>query len=253
MSGISSSDLRILISADSYADAAAAFHIVRYLVDSTGVEIGGLLVEGETAELCQIPNQRVVQARGTTTLAPSSAQVRTLMRADARAFQQSLSATAHQSSAPQFFAQERGNLVHRTLQIATSWDLLIVGYRQVHKMRGKIVVLGDPSPGQGPMDATAVRLCEQLHAERIHFIVQERPLTEPSGVIRFDTLNEALNRLSRLNTEAVLLDLRHGPVRSQTDVERVLEAARCPVIVFGTATKQPLLGHSIQVPSVSSA
>lgn len=251
MSDTAPPDLRILVGAGSYADAAAAFRLVGRLADTFRAKLGGILVEEHTVDLCQIPNQRVVQTSGTTMLAPSLAQVRTLIEADARAFRKLLATAAQPHSAHWIFAQERGDLVDAALQAATDWDVLIIGYRQVHKMRGKIVLLGDPSPHEGPMETIAAQLSDQLNAERVSFVIEDAP--DPSGGTRFDTLDEILIALSRLSTEAVLLDLRQGPVKTQSDLARILEAARCPVIVFGTATKQALLAHSIQVPPVSTA
>lgn len=253
MSDTAPPDLRILVGAGSYADAAAAFRLVGRLADTFRAKLGGILVEEHTADLCQIPNQRVVQTSGTTMLAPSLAQVSTLIEADARAFRKSLAIAAHPRRAHWIFAQERGDLVDAALQAAADWDVLIIGYRQVHKMRGKIVLLGDPSPCAGPMETIAAQLSDQLNAERVSFVIEDAPKLGPSAGIRFDTLDEILIALSRLNTESVLLDLRQGPVKTQSDLARILEAARCPVIVFGTATKQALLAHSIQVPPVSTA
>lgn len=245
-------DVRILVGAGSYVDAVAAVRIVERLAETLNTELGGVLVEENTLELCRLPNQRVVQSSGETTHAPNRAQVRTLMQADARAFRQLLAKAAHPSRPFGFFTQERGDLVPTALQTAAGWDLLIIGHRRVHKMRGKIVVLGSQGPDETAMDTMAVRLSDKLRTQKIQFAIQTARVSEAAGVIQLKTLGETLGALSRLNAEAVLLDLRTGIVQDQTDLARVVEAARCPVIVFGVAPNQARLTHSIHIPPVST-
>lgn len=255
MSDANPPGLRILIGAGSYADAAAALRIVERLTDTFRAGLGGILVEEETLNICQIPNQRVIQASGMTTLAPSLAQIRTLVRADARAFRQSLAHAANLKGTHWVFAQDQGDLVQVSLHAAAGWDVLIIGYRQAHKLRGKIVQLRAATLN-ADMDEVSNQLSDQLSAECVVFSIKTETntakLTSTSDAVLFDTLGESLKALTRMNVEAVLVDLRQGPVQNQSDLARVLEAARCPVIVFGASSIEAQLEHSTHIPPVSS-
>jgi hypothetical protein len=245
-------DLRILIGASSFADADAALSIVERLTETVCARLGGVLVEEETLEICQMPNQRVIQPSGTITLPPNTAQLRTLMQADARAFRKSLARTARPRGTEWVFAHERGDLVHASLLVAASWDVLVLGYRQVHKRRGTIIVFGTHGTGISAMDAIARRLSDHLHTERIYFEVNDVPEPVAARDVRFDILDDSLKALTHMNAEAVLVDLQQGAVRTQSDLARVLEAARCPVIVFGASATKSQLAHNTQIPPVVS-
>jgi len=230
------------------ADAQPALRIVERLMGTFRPALGGVLVEDESLEICKIPNQRVIHARGTTTLAPSVSQLRTLMKADARAFQMSLARTANPDGTRVAFAQERGNLVHTVLHAAAGWDVLILGYRQVHKRQGKIVVFGSERSGGDVIDTIARALADQLRTEQVFFNTENTSTTKTAGTLHFATLKASLKALTRMNAEAVLVDLRQGLVRNKNDLAQVLEAARCPVIVFGASSTAGQLTQSTQIP-----
>ena len=247
--------LRILIGAGSYVDAAAALRIVQRLMGSFQAALGGILVEEEMLEMCQIPNQRIVQASGTKAMVPNHAQLRTLMNADARAFQQSLARTAGPSGTHWVFAQDRGELVHSSLHAAAGWDLLIIGYRQIHKVPGKIVIIQNDGPANDAMNNISMGLSEQLSVPSVVFNVtdgsDEAKAPIAANTIHFHTLNDILRALTRTNAEAVLVDLRSGPIESQNDLACVIDAARCPVIVFGASEGDAMLEHSVYMPPLA--
>ena len=255
MSNQKSPDLRILIGAGSYVDAAAALRIVQRLMGSFRAALGGILVEEETLEMCQIPSQRIVQASGTTAIVPNHTQLRTLMNADARAFQQSLARTAGPSGMHWVFAQDKGELVHSAVHAAAGWDLLIIGYRQIHKVPGKIVILQNNGPANDAMNNISMGLSEQLSVPSVVFNVtdgsDEAKASPATNTIHFRILNDILRALTRTNAEAVLVDLRSGPIESHSDLGRVIDAARCPVIVFGASGGDAVLEHSAHMPPLA--
>ncbi len=246
--------LRLLVGATCFADAAAALRIVERLPGAFRADLGGVLIEEvDVLAACQIPHQRIVSASGATTLAPSLSQLRTFLDADARAFRESLARAADPSGAGWVFARDKGELVGTALRVATGWDVLVIGYRQVHRIPGKIVVLVDAaSPQGGAMTEAADRLARHLSADRVVFSIgpgpDRAPLAQPPRTLRFDTLEDALAALTRMNTQAVLVDLTRGPVHNARDLARLLDRARCPLFVFGTARAGLVLEHSTQIP-----
>ena len=246
--------LRVLVGAGSFADAEAALRIVEHLPNSFCTGLGGVLIEDvDVLTACQIPDQHIVLISGTLKSAPNRAEIRTLLQADARAFQQSLAQTADLRETNWTFSQDKGDLVGSALRAAKDWDVLVLGYRPLHSIQGKVVLLKRASRPSDEMDAAALQLSHHASTDPITFFVKESPdaaqhLT-PESTLQFDTLGDSLNRLKRTNAHAVLVDLRHGPVRNQTDLSRLLEAARCPVIVFGASHLHPALEHSTQIPA----
>jgi hypothetical protein len=215
--------------------------------------LGGVLVEElDILATCQIPGKLVVKFSGVTTLAPNPSQVRTLLKADARAFKRALARTAGSASANWFFAQDTGELVGTALRAAVGWDALVLGYRRIHKIPGKIILLETTDPVRKNAGETVHHLSQQFSVDRIVFSVagdvgtgHPRP---QMGTVQFKTLDDALRQITRTNAHAVLVDLRRGPIHNPNDLSRLLEAARCPVIVFGASYLNPRLEHSTQIP-----
>lgn len=249
MNDASQQKRRILVGAGSFADAAAALRIAERLAADLTADLGGVLIEEvNTLAICEIPNQRIVLISGATMIAPNRSQVRAVMQADARAFEQSLMRSARTTGATWVFARETGDLVGTALQVAVGWDILVIGYRQVHAIPGKIVVLrGDDAPNDD-MEAAARVLAHQLSADQIVLTVGAgRKKAKPINAEKhnhFRSLQEVMNVLARTNAQAVFVDLESGPVRGPDDLARLLDVSRCPVIVFGAPKLAALLDHN---------
>ena len=244
---------RILVGASSFADASAALRLVDRLAVAFCAGLGGVLVEEvNTLAICQIQNKRIVLANGTTMLAPSQSQVRTLLDADARAFRQSLARTAKATGADWVFAQEAGDLVNTALRTAAGWDILVIGYRHVHAINGKIILLETSSSASVEMGEAAKLLSRQFSVDQVVFSVNHgevgKDSVRSSGTSHFATLDEAMRALARTNAQAVLVDLSRGPVRNADDLARLLEVARCPLIVFGASGAHAMLENSVHIP-----
>lgn len=251
MTGARRQTRRILVGAGSFADAAAALRIAERLATDLSADLGGVLIEEvNTLAICEIPNQRIVLIGGATMLAPNRSQVRTFMQADARAFEQSLVLAARTTGATWAFARETGDLVGTALRAAVDWDILVIGYRRVHAIPGKIVLLRADDALIDDMETMARVLAHQLSADQVVFSVatgDRRPArtrSEKHG--EFGTLQDAMAALARTNAQAVFVDLAHGPVRSPDDLARLLDVSRCPLIVFGASKLDAMLAHSTQ-------
>lgn len=231
---------RILVGAGSFVDAAAALRIAERLASDLPADLGGVLIqEVSTLAICEIPNQRVVLTSGATMLAPDRSQAQALMNADARAFEQSLARTARMHGKKWIFAQETGDLVSTALRAAVGWDILVIGYRRFHAIRGKIVLFREDDAPNDEMETAARGLARRLSVDEVVFTVEagqrKGAFREAERRYPFGSLQEALNALARTNAEAVFVDLVHGPVRGPDDLARLLEVSRCPLILFGTS------------------
>lgn len=226
---------------------------MQQLPSSLCAEIGGLLVEEvDMLATCQLPGQRVVMLSGATSLVPSPAMMRTLLKADARAFQSALAQAAGPSETKWAFTQVEGELISGALNAASDWDVLMLGYRRMNKVTGSIVFLQSSGAPTTKMIDIPQRFSDQLDAKRVTFLVKEATdETVPdrnATTTQFETLEHALTALARKNAQAVVVNLGDGPVRNHSDLLRLLEAARCPVIVFGATDRKALLDHSIHIP-----
>ncbi|WP_373028105.1 hypothetical protein [Sulfitobacter sp.] len=244
--------LRILIGAGSFADAAAGFGIIKQLPIGFCAGLGGILVEElDLLATTGIPDRRVILSSGKATTAPTQSQLRMLWKADARAFRELLAHVSGPYGTQSVFMQDKGDLVRTALRAAVGWDVLVLGYRQIHRIPGKVIHLkmsGTVGDQQGASD----RFSHLLSPEPVVFSINESPDeplgADPSTPFKFRSLDDALAALARMNAKAVLVDFGRGPIRGQDDLLRLLEAARCPVIVFDASRPPALLEHSTQFP-----
>ena len=244
---------RILVGASSFADAAAALRLVDRLAIALRAGLGGILIEEEnTLAICQIQDKRIILLNGTTMIAPSRSQVRTLLDADARAFRQWLARTAKTTGTDWVFAQEAGDLVNTALRTAAGWDILVIGHRPIHAIKGKIVLLETSKSCSAEMGEAARLLSRQFSADLVVFSVNHDEAAEDSiqntGRFQFATLEEAMHALARTNAQAVLVDLSRGSFRTADDLSRLLEVSRCPLIVFGASNAFAKLENTVHIP-----
>jgi hypothetical protein len=244
---------RILVGANSFVDARAALHLLARLTGTWQPSIGGLLVEDAVSlAICGLPNQRIVTSSGRVASAPTIAQVRTMIEADARAFKQSLARLAGDVDPHWTFERNTGDLIQTGLHMATGWDILVLAHRNIHPVAGKVVMLEPQNPTDGPMADMSRLLAAHLSAQRVVLTAQgsARPVQEDTSLRHqtYATLNEAFAHLARLNAQAVLVDLSRGPVRTSEELRHLVEVARCPVFVFGTVSAMQMLEHSTQIP-----
>jgi len=250
MTRVTGSKTRILISAGSFADAAAALKILRRLQTNTSFTIGGLFVEDSaTMALCEIPNQRIVSCSGALMIAPNQSQVRTVLDADAKAFRASLEQISKSIATQWTFERSMGDLVQNALQASASWDVIVFGHRNIHPVGGKIVLLDAPDTKDQTLVTFADYLADAVSADRLVFTIGSGPEGTREHHF-FETTQDALTQLARTNVQAVLVDLAHGPIRNPDELRCLLELARCPVFVFGSALSGKELEHGTQIPPV---
>lgn len=245
--------LRILVGAISFSDAAAALRLIERLPQLWFSGLGGLLIEDPGTVLAyQFPHKRIVSPSGNTRLVPSVSEAQLLLQADAKAFRDAGSRTAKSANAGWTFAHGQGDLVATALHAAQTWDILLMGYNPVQKQIGKVILLSDHSVVGGAMDAVSEGLCRACSCDRVILSAGAAASDRAARSYQFETLDDCIRTLGRMNGLVVLVDLAHGPVNTVHDLTRVLEAARCPVMVFSASSAQAKLEHSTQIPDPDS-
>lgn len=242
---------RILIGASSFADAAVALRLIEQIMRDLRPHLGGILVD-ETAALamCAMPDQRVISASGQVVLAPNPAQFSTLIDADARAFRNALARLAGIAGETWTFQREIGDLIETGLDTSAAVDILVFAHRQIHPVAGKIVVLSSSATADSDAVAMSRLLARHLSADHIVMTIGRPDTRAAAPQDHFDTLEAALARLTRINAQAVFVDLAHGPVRTTAALRRLLDVARCPVFVLQAASAAQTLEHAIHIPPV---
>lgn len=192
----------------------------------------------------------MISATGQMIVAPTRAQVSTLIEADARAFRTSLSKLAALVDAPWTFQRDVGDLIQTSLETAIATDVLVFAHRHIHPVAGKVVLLSSSTTmvAQGAA-AMSQKLARQLHANHVALIVGEQTAAERDQSEHFETLDDALSRLARINAQAVFLDLAHGPVKTPEQLRHLLDVARCPAFVFEMGSAARAVSHSTHIPA----
>jgi len=252
MNAATSGSTRILIGASSFADAAVALGLIEQVMHDLQPRLGGMLVD-ETASLTVSagPGQRIISASGQVVLAPTPAQFSTLIDADARAFRNALARLAGIAGASWTFQRDIGDLIHKGLNTCAAVDILVFAHRQIHPVAGKVVVLSSPAPTDSNAMTMSRLLARQLMADHLVMTTGAPGTGKAAGGDHPGTLDAALTRLARINAQAVFVDLASGPVRSPAQLRRLLDVARCPVFVFGTASAARILEHTTHIPPAS--
>ena len=226
---------RILIGATSFADARAAFAIADRLAESLASKLGGVLLH-DTAinELVASPGQRVITESGEVLAAPSAARLRTIFESDVKAFRQALDELASLRSVAWSFERREGEPIAGFFEAAAEWDVLLLGQRCQAPGRGRIVLVAPETGVSEDLDAVAHDLAAKMRADLVTVTLGD---TGPSGGTEFTWADETelLKWISRVRAAVVIVDLANGPFRTPDQLRKLMEAARCPVLVAGTA------------------
>ncbi|WP_347311914.1 hypothetical protein [Defluviimonas sp. SAOS-178_SWC] len=211
---------RFLIGAASFADAESVLRLAEQISGALALELGGLLIEDSNAfGDGGPPRARVVTSTGFVVPGPSAAQAGMIARAEARAFRAALSRLAAACGSDWSFETRAGELVSGLIGASRSWDLVAIGYRQTRRSSGRVILIGaghgDGREAEALVDALVAAL--GVRVER---------MPQPNDV-------DALNKLSRSHAAAVVLDLSGGTMMPEVELRRLVDAARCPVLIVG--------------------
>lgn len=226
---------RILIGAGNFADARAALAIVERLTGIHISDIGGLFLEDRGMLEAAAPrDRRVVTSRGSILVVSSQQQLRRLWQSDAKAFRERLMHVASDRSMRWTFEQQAGDTVLSLCSAAQSWDWLVIGHSSVSAHRGRVVAIPHDA-GDGDVTALAGLLSRSLHTGTL-VIGGAAPEAE------------ILSQVSATHAAVVVIDAARGPFRTAEQIRRLVNAARCPVLVLGAAQIPSLIDHSTQIP-----
>ena len=234
---------RILIGADSFADAETALSIVDRLTRTMMADLGGLFVEDIGAsDMPRGQHQRIVTSTGSLIVAPSRDRLQLMLASDARAFRTGLERLAQTRSVRCTFERRSGELISGLCQAAEAWDVLVVGHRRTHRGTGRVVVVQPQSVTSDEAAALGDVLSEALHVDVLN-------IRTPASGEEGGPSDVFFSRISRIDAAVVVVDLTSGPVTSADQLRRLLEVARSPVLVLGATRLFGRLEHSVVFPT----
>lgn len=212
---------RIVVAASSFADASPGVRLAALLSARIEADIEGIFVEEEATVLFRSPAARIVSATGTLIALPSPEDLHAALQRDALAFESEIAHIAQVHARPWSFRRLQGRLSGRLDELLHARDILLLGHRPLHRIRGPVIRLG-PS---NRLDIAA-GLAADLGVPLMDIAV-------PGSDAKRQALDEALALIGRTSATAIVADTVSGPVRAPQEIEALLDAARCPVVLVG--------------------
>lgn len=232
---------RVLVSAASFADADSALRLARLLDLDGELDLGGLLVTGDTlAVRAGMPGQRVVTPGGAMVPAPTEQQLRSLIRSEARAFRERLLTVAEALSAVWKFESRHGDLTRVAYEAAGSWDVLLLGYSARYRCRGNVILIVPPSGASQQTESLAAALARALGTGLSAVALEHGAAGVSAGCLVFSSRDALLAHISRQNAAAVVSEISSGHLESFRQLQELLDHARCPVVLTNPAAREAL-------------
>ncbi len=230
--------LRILISAESAADAGGAMRLATLIAGRNPAVLGGLLVLQDHQGARQFASQRIVAVSGQLLLAPDAEQQKRLVVSEAKAFQRMLARSATSVGAIWSADVRRGSLESQIAAEADAWDITIIGHRPLHRRRGAVVALSFAPEVETSVSRVAEHVAEQFDT-----------VVEKSKIPGLDDIGGFLEYINRINALAVVLDAEVARPGGFHRIAELLAVARCPVILLRSRSVLPRLQHLVHIPS----
>lgn len=221
MSAPTQSEERLLIAASSFADAEAALKLARILARNKPIAFAGIFIDENPSEIALGASQRMVTLHGAMIAVPSPQQARLMARSESQAFRRLLSETAQGVSATWSFTETTGELVTGVCASARQVDVVLCGHRPLRRETGRVLLIAGPDTPAGPARALADALAREIGTDVVEL--------GQDAVSKSDILLRA----DRAYASAVVADFASGPLTTETDLRRLIAAARCPVAVLG--------------------
>lgn len=235
---------RVILGATCYADAEPGLQIAVLLAQSIGANIEGCLVADEAAiAAASLPRARSVSLSGQPIPSVDAGALMAAFRADARLFEHRLLDAARHASLQSAFQQARGALTGVLEGLAAAEDVIVYGMQRMLRSTARrdaplVLVATDSVPGTGilklavdlarRMQTRLVVLAESTFVEEVRAALDALPEGTAAEVAPITAETPLLTRVDRMSPAAVLLG---GGGPGMPPVPRLIEAARCPVIL----------------------
>jgi hypothetical protein len=207
--------LRVLIGAESFADAQQALRLVDRLGDAMIATLAGLMVEDDRlAMLPRMARQRLVTPGGALADPPDPRGTARWRDSDAAAFRGLLATVARQRDWT--FDRAPGGIAAVAAHLA-EYDMVVLGCRAMHRLPGQVVLISGPGAATEAASLLVNTLASALRTG----------VTEIAG----SGTRLPADRLARMAAAAVVIDLGSECWPDPAALEELVAAARCPVLL----------------------
>ena len=221
---------RITIAASSFADASAGVRLAALLSSRLEADLQGIFIEEEEQiALFGSPAARIVTAAGANLALPSPQELHAALKRDALAFEREIARVAARHARSWSFRTLQGRLVAQLGKLLGTTDIVLLGQRPLHRLRGPVIRLDG-----GSRPTIAANLAADLGAPLIDVVVAAPGTKANDKALTAASTEAALNLIGRTSASAIVVDTRSGPFRTPEQIRDLLEVARCPVILVGT-------------------
>ena len=148
-----------------------------------------------------------------------------LLESDAKAFRDSLIRLAKGGTASWRFGREKGEPVSSLLSTQQEWILLVIGHRIIGRQSGRVVTLLPQGESASRTRSLSRNLSQVLNTAVLELDWRLRE-------------NELLTTISATSAAVVVIDAASESSRGQDRIRKLLEAARCPVLIVRTASAE---------------
>lgn len=238
-------DRTVFIGASCFADAQSAIELSALLAESINAVLRAYLFEDEAFYQCAaFPFSKAIRIGSSfQTVTPDTMMA--AFKSDADAYRQTLEAVAARKALNWTFERRRGEISRITEAGYQAGDLIVLGYQQLRKVRGEILVLESAND----LDVSLIDLADKisravsapLHIALFPKSVEETLLVSPGSekmlrgiaekisIVKGDqALQEFIENIQGRSPTAIIAS---KAVVERIGARRLLEAGRCPLVI----------------------
>ncbi len=211
---------QVILSATCFADASSAIELATFLAKKLKFEIKAYFIEDESAFLAaSLPFARAISVTGGSSQVTHAAMRDAYLR-DAKTYERTLSNAARTAALTWSFEQVKGHSETLLVDAKTKGDLILFGFQRLQKQKGAIGVIQESELPNSELTKLGVSLSRTLGLPLKTVTV---PVSDPA--------QEVINFLQNSSMTAIILPYKTA---MSVGISAVLEAGRCPVIVYDT-------------------
>ena len=230
---------RVILGATCFADAEASLQIAVVLAKQINGELYGVLVTDD-AILASVstPHARTVSYSGRSLPNVTEKSMHAAFSADARLFEKRLVGAAQSASLVSGFSEARGRLTGVLSEDAAAGDLVVFGFRRIVADGDRVVLVFGGTPPDPDLLNLGAHLSKTLRKPLTVFAAPEfetditARLSELSvttcDLQPFTGVGTLLIQLEMMTPAAVVVGF---DISGFSSVMRLIDAARCPVVV----------------------
>lgn len=230
---------KVILGATCFADAEAALQLAVSLAQQISADLHGCLVADDAIlASVAVPKAQVVTYSGRRFDNVTQQSMQTAFHADARLFQQRLLSAARKASLEAAFSERRGQLSSLMTPRGDTSDLVIFGFRRAAPLpEGVVAVFGATAPDPDLLRVSAAlarsrRMRLTVIADHGAFAEIKAQLAQTRSadvvLVAAPRQVDVLATLEKMRPLAVFVG---DDPSNAAWVRRLIDAARCPVVV----------------------